>query len=107
VSLVTANEWLVIIIAAAAFILLNIVIWTLVAAKHRRAAGPPQEQAAPEALSGGTVPVQPEDTRKSRKTASKAAAQPDTPLPVRRERKMREDFRLIDNIIIVHTNERL
>lgn len=105
----TANEWMVIIIAAAAFVLLNIIIWTFIASKHRRSAEPTQEQPIPIDPEAGAIYSQqpPEEERKPRKVSRKAAEQPEYSEPVQHERKMREDFRLIDNIIIVHTDERL
>ena len=108
VSLVTANEWMVIIIAAAAFVFLNIIIWTFVTSKHRRSAETAQEQPAPiDPEAGSIIYQQPEEEHKPRKSNRKAAEQPEYSEPVHHERKIREDFRLIDNIIIVHTNERL
>ena len=100
---------MVIIIAAAAFVLLNIILWTIIASKHRRSAETPQDQQLPINPEDGTIFVQQplEEDHKSRKASRRSAPQPESPDAFQRERVMREDFRLIDNIIVVHTSERL
>jgi len=100
---------MVIIIATAAFVFLNIIIWTFIASKHRRSAEQTQEQQIPIDPEEGAIFSQQtvREERKPRKNAKKAAEQPDFTRTVPHERKIREDFRLVDNIIMIHTNERL
>ena len=105
-SLVTANEWLVVIVAAAAFVLINIMMWTIIAARHRHSADNYTEQPAPVYPEEGTVYIQNDEIIKPQKISRKPV-QPEPERQAPAERKKRDDFRLVDNIVIVHTNERL
>ncbi|MBR1431203.1 hypothetical protein [Ruminococcus sp.] len=75
----TRDELLVIAAAAAAFVIINIIMWSIIAKKERKAKGIAASQ---DAISENTVSSVP----------AAAAA---------------EGFELIDNIVIVHTTDRI
>lgn len=76
----TLGEILVIAAAVAVFILINIIMWSIIAAKNRKQSG---KKASP----------QPE----------MAAA----PVRIATQEVSNADFRLLENIVIVHTDERI
>ena len=91
----TANEWKVVIAAVAVFVIVNIIMWTLIIKSKRRS----------KATSGGpSMEGLPESIKTSPKK-SKAPTPDEFSIPA--DRKPPEDFKLIDNIVIVHSDERI
>lgn len=93
----TANEWKIVIAAVVVFVIVNIIMWSLIIkAKKRSNAnnGSPSTEGLPASI---TAP-----------SKKKAAAAPDPgEFSIPADRKPPEDFKLIDNIVIIHTDERI
>ncbi len=92
----TANEWKIVIAAVVVFVIVNIIMWTLIikAKKNSNAdKGGPSTEGLPESIK----------TSSKKKTAAPDPSEFSIPV----DRKPPEDFKLIDNIVIVHTDERI
>lgn len=76
----TIGEILVIAAAVAVFVLINIIMWSVIAAKNRKSA---------------------------RTAASPPSAMADAAVRTALPEVSSEDFRLLENIVIVHTDERI
>ena len=93
----TANEWKIIIAAIAVFVIVNIIMWTIIIKSKKRSSandGTPSMEGLPESI-------------KTSPKRSKTDAQAPEEFTIPADRKPPEDFKLIDNIIIVHTDERI
>ena len=93
----TANEWKVVIAAVAVFVIVNIIMWTLIIKSKRRSKANSE---------GPSMEGLPESIKTSPKKSKAPAPSPDE-FSIPADRKPPEDFKLIDNIIIVHTDERI
>lgn len=113
----TKYELMVIAAAAAAFVLINIIMWSIIIAKEKKSRKnnapaqpampyntiPAMTQAVPQSVTQ-TRPV-PQTATQTRTVAFNTRANPtETP---QRPRVKRSDFILLDDIVIVHTDERI
>ena len=89
----TKYELMVIAAAAAAFVLINIIMWSIIIFRERKAREK-NAQNQTEAIVRNTAP-----------TVEIPAVNPQP--TVRRPRVKRSDFIVIDDIVIVHTDERI
>lgn len=99
----TKYEIMVIAAAAAAFVVINIIMWSIIAAKEKKARRRElQQQKNPEI----TVAPIPEPSPVPVNTYAETEEVPLQPAK-ERPRVKRSDFILIDDIVIVHTDERI
>ena len=113
----TKYELMVIAAAAAAFVLINIIMWSIIIAKEKKSrkndapaqpampynAIPAMTQSVPQSVTQ-TRPV-PQTATQTRTVAFNTRANPTE--PPQRPRVKRSDFILLDDIVIVHTDERI
>ena len=123
----TKYELMVIAAAAAAFVLINIIMWSIIIAKEKKSrkndapaqpampynAIPAMTQSVPQSVTQTrpvpqtatqTRPV-PQTATQTRTVAFNTRANPTE--PPQRPRVKRSDFILLDDIVIVHTDERI
>lgn len=119
----TKYELMVIAAAAAAFIMINIIMWSIIIAKEKKSRQknapaqsampyntmPAMTQAAPQSATQARPMAQ---TASQTRTVSPSAALstrefPTEPTVQQRPRVKRSDFILLDDIVIVHTDERI
>ncbi|MBQ4534790.1 MAG: hypothetical protein IJA18_06270 [Ruminococcus sp.] len=114
----TKYELMVIAAAAAAFVLINIIMWSIIIAKEKKSrknnapaqpampynAIPAMTQAVPQSVTQTRRPVQ-QTVTQTRTVAFNTRANPTE--PPQRPRVKRSDFILLDDIVIVHTDERI
>jgi len=124
----TKYELMVIAAAAAAFVLINIIMWSIIIAKEKKSrknnapaqpampynAIPAMTQSVPQSVTQTRRPVQqtvtqtrpvPQTATQTRTVAFNTRAIPTE--PPQRPRVKRSDFILLDDIVIVHTDERI
>lgn len=112
----TKYEIMVIAAAAAAFVIINIIMWSIIAAKEKRArrrnmqqksTAPYQEAPRFPAAAPENIVSEPPAKQPAQQSAALAAVsrqnQPVQPKP----RVKRSDFIILDDIVIVHTDERI
>ncbi len=99
----TKYELMVIAAAAAAFVLINIIMWSIIIAKERRS----RRKNAQTAMTA--IPASVAEQIPQINPAADFHAQELTPEPPvqQRPRVKRSDFVLLDDIVIVHTDERI
>lgn len=103
----TKYELMVIAAAAAAFVLINIIMWSIIIAKEKKSRknNAPAQPAMPyNAIPAMTQSV-PQSVTQTRTVAFNTRANPTE--PPQRPRVKRSDFILLDDIVIVHTDERI
>jgi len=97
----TKYELMVIAAAAAAFVIINIIMWSIIAAKEKRSCRKEMQQKQ-------STDTLPETTPAPVNAFPETAQEQRSPQPVKeRPRVKRSDFVLIDDIVIVHTDERI
>lgn len=110
----TKYELMVIAAAAAAFVLINIIMWSIIIAKEKKSRknNAPAQPAMPyNAIPAMTqsVPQSVTQTRPVPQTATQTRfnTRANPTEPPQRPRVKRSDFILLDDIVIVHTDERI
>lgn len=121
----TKYELMVIAAAAAAFVLINIIMWSIIIAKEKKSRKnnapaqpampyntiPAMTQAVPQSVTQTRRPVQQTvtQTRPVPQTATQTRfnTRANPTEPTQRPRVKRSDFILLDDIVIVHTDERI
>lgn len=114
----TAAEWFVIAIAAAVFIILNFIMWTAISLKNKAARRKAAKQAVrveSPAEECQTILIPPESDsenhqkrRKNMKNEDTGAFASPAPAPVQpAEKTVREDFKITESIVIIHTDEKM
>lgn len=111
----TKYEIMVIAAAAAAFVIINIIMWSIIAAKEKRArrrnmqqksTAPYQEAPRfPAAAPENSVP-EPSAKQPAQQSAPAAVSRQNQPVQ-QKPRVKRSDFVILDDIVIVHTDERI
>lgn len=101
----TKYELMVIAAAAAAFVVINIIMWSIIAAKGKKARRREMQQKQ----STDALPVSsPASANAFTETAQEQRQTSPPQQPVKeRPHEKRSDFVLIDDIVIVHTDERI
>lgn len=107
----TKYEIMVIAAAAAAFVIINIIMWSIIATKEKRArrrnmqqesTAPYQEAPRfPASVPENSVPEPP-----AQQSAPAAVSRQSQPVQ-QKPRVKRSDFVILDDIVIVHTDERI
>lgn len=87
----TIEEWLVIAAAAVIFVLINIIMWSIIAEKEKRAKGTDIRRESPSAANTAAL-----------RTDCDRFTVPNTASP-----KRTNNFTIKENIVIVHTDERI
>lgn len=121
----TKYELMVIAAAAAAFVLINIIMWSIIIAKEKKSrknnapaqpampynAIPAMTQAVPQSVTQTRRPVQQTVTQTrpvpQTVTQTRFNTRANPTEPPQRPRVKRSDFILLDDIVIVHTDERI
>ncbi|MBR6622349.1 MAG: hypothetical protein IKK91_00385 [Ruminococcus sp.] len=103
----TKYELMVIAAAAAAFVLINIIMWSIIIAKEKKSRknNAPAQPAMPYYGMPAMTQAVPQSVTQTRTAVFNTRANPTE--PPQRPRVKRSDFILLDDIVIVHTDERI